>query len=132
MNPKTYPCKRLYSLVLQLDHELQLLHRELNTIDRVLKGYPVRGWIEWKFVKCGKKSCSCQSGTGHGPYAYLRYWENGHLKSIYLGKTSNIKIPEDQKQTLEDRKRKIQETIQHLEQTILEATKLLEQTLYNP
>lgn len=131
MYPKTYPCRRLCSLVLQIDQELQLLQKELFTIDKVLKGQPVRGWIEWKFVKCGKKSCSCQSGKGHGPYAYLRYWENGHLKSIYLGKTSNIKIPEDQKQTLEDRKRKIQETIQHLEQIIEECTKLLEQELHS-
>ena len=131
LNPKTYPCKRLCNLVLQLDQELQLLQKELQTIDKVLKGQPTKGWIEWKFVRCGKKSCSCQQGKGHGPYAYLRYWEDGHLKSIYLGKTSRIQIPEEQQQTLQDRKQKIQETIQKLNNTILEAIKLLEKTLYS-
>ena len=129
--PKKYPCKRLCNLALQLDHELQLLHKELSSIDKVLQGFPSRGWIEWKYVKCGKKSCSCQQGKGHGPYAYLRYWEDGHLKSIYLGKTSRIQIPEEQQQSLQDRKQKIQETIQKLEQAILEAIKLLEKTLYS-
>ena len=131
LNPKMYLCKRLASLALQIDQELQLLHKELSSIDKVLQGFPSRGWIEWKYVKCGKKSCSCQQGKGHGPYAYLRYWEDGHLKSIYLGKTSRIQIPEEQQQSLQDRKQKIQETIQKLEQAILEAIKLLEKTLYS-
>jgi hypothetical protein len=131
MNPKTVVCRRLYSLVLQLDHELQQLQKELSTIDRVLNGRPEKGWIEWKYVKCGKKSCSCQLGKGHGPYAYLRYWENNKLKSIYLGKTSRISIPEQQKQTLQQRRKQIQKLISKLEQAILEAEKLLTQTL-NP
>ncbi len=33
-----------------------------------------KGHIEWKKV------------NGCGPYAYLRYWEGGRLRSKYLGK----------------------------------------------
>jgi hypothetical protein len=35
-------------------------------------------WIEEKYVKRGKKQC--------GPYRYLRWRQDGKLKSKYLGK----------------------------------------------
>jgi hypothetical protein len=36
------------------------------------------GCIEWKTIRDKKR------GKEYGPYAYLRYWENGKLKSKYL------------------------------------------------
>jgi len=101
-----------------IDQDLQMLYRELSEIERVLNNRPARGWIEWKYVKCGKKSCSCRTGKGHGPYAYIRYWENGHLKSIYLGKTSSRSIDDKEKQGLEDRKRKIEKSIEDLNKSL--------------
>jgi hypothetical protein len=37
-----------------------------------------RGHIEEKYITRGHKQ--------HGPYLYLRYWEDGKLRSKYLGK----------------------------------------------
>lgn len=37
-----------------------------------------RGHIEEKYIQRGNKS--------HGPYLYLRYWQDGRLRSKYLGK----------------------------------------------
>lgn len=35
-------------------------------------------------VRCGKESCWCGEGAGHGPYTY-RYWkENGRLRKEYV------------------------------------------------
>lgn len=43
-------------------------------------------------VKCGKPSCKCAAGPGHGPYWY-GYWRAcGRLKSKYIGKA----LKEDQ------------------------------------
>lgn len=39
---------------------------------------------EW--IRCGKPSCRCAEGAGHGPYTY-KYWkEGGRLRKEYLGK----------------------------------------------
>ena len=38
-------------------------------------------------VKCGKPSCKCVSGAGHGPYWYGFQWRNGRTVSQYIGKT---------------------------------------------
>ncbi|MDB9529634.1 hypothetical protein PN498_26825 [Oscillatoria sp. CS-180] len=37
-----------------------------------------RGHIEEKYIQRGNKR--------HGPYLYLRYWQEGKLRSKYLGK----------------------------------------------
>lgn len=37
-----------------------------------------RGSIEWKLIPDTKRR------KIYGPYPYLRYWQNGHLKSQYL------------------------------------------------
>ena len=124
-NPKMSQTKKLVSLALAIDRELELLYKELSEIERVLNNRPAKGWIEWKYIKCGKDRCSCATGKGHGPYAYLRYWENGHLKSIYLGKTSSRSIDDKERQGLEDRKRKIQESIEELNKALVEAEKIL-------
>jgi hypothetical protein len=45
------------------------------------------GTIVEERVKCGDESCSCMSGgEKHGPYKYRYYYQNGDLKSKYLGK----------------------------------------------
>lgn len=36
-------------------------------------------------VKCGS-DCTCNEGTGHGPYLYRYFREGGRLKSEYVGK----------------------------------------------
>ena len=52
-----------------------------ETLPPKRKKYTIR--IEYR--KCGKK-CKCNGGKGHGPYRYMYWWENGRLRSKYLGK----------------------------------------------
>lgn len=37
--------------------------------------------------RCGKPSCHCASGEGHGPYWYAYFHEAGRLRSRYIGKS---------------------------------------------
>lgn len=44
------------------------------------------GTIVEERVKCGA-DCTCNNGTGHGPYRYRYYYdESGSLTSEYIGK----------------------------------------------
>ena len=52
-------------------HRKQLKYRYL-CVSRNDRTSP---YLTWKFVKCGKTPCRCNSGTRHGPYPYLR-WED--------------------------------------------------------
>ncbi|MBU0493457.1 MAG: hypothetical protein KKB13_16555 [Chloroflexi bacterium] len=44
------------------------------------------GWTEVRRVRCGKPTCRCRTGPGHGPYRY-QVWrdEQGHRCTRYLG-----------------------------------------------
>jgi DNA-binding SARP family transcriptional activator/tetratricopeptide (TPR) repeat protein len=45
-----------------------------------------------QFTRCGKQRCrKCQNGTGHGPYWYAYWSENGRTVSKYIG----AKLPQD-------------------------------------
>lgn len=44
-----------------------------------------RGTIVKERVRCAA-DCTCNDGTGHGPYLYAYRWEGGKLVSEYLGK----------------------------------------------
>lgn len=37
-------------------------------------------------VRCGKENCKCTQGSGHGPYWYAFWSEQGKTKSKYIGK----------------------------------------------
>lgn len=38
------------------------------------------------YTRCGKPDCHCASGEGHGPYWYAYWWEDGKVRSKYVGK----------------------------------------------
>ena len=46
------------------------------------------GYLECRYVRCGKKGCHCERSRGHGPYWYLRrrYFRDGawHRKRKYV------------------------------------------------
>ncbi|WP_336336896.1 DUF6788 family protein [Haloarcula brevis] len=44
-----------------------------------------KGSVVVRRTKCGS-DCKCNNGTGHGPYAYLVWSENGSQKWKYVGK----------------------------------------------
>jgi hypothetical protein len=37
-------------------------------------------------VKCGKKTCHCYDGKGHGPYWYVYWTEGARTRKKYIGK----------------------------------------------
>jgi hypothetical protein len=37
-------------------------------------------------VRCGKETCKCSSGLGHGPYWYAYWSEKGRTRCEYVGK----------------------------------------------
>jgi|APHM01.1.fsa_nt_gi hypothetical protein len=44
-------------------------------------------------VPCGDQNCECMNGgEEHGPYIYKYIYEDGTLRSEYLGKPSNVDI----------------------------------------
>lgn len=48
---------------------------------------PPGAWVELKLVRCGKPGCrKCP----HGPYAYMRWYEGGKLRSRYLGRLDEL------------------------------------------
>src|SRR5437870_3774736 len=45
-----------------------------------------------QYTRCGKERCrKCKEGTGHGPYWYAYWSENGRTISKYIG----MRLPED-------------------------------------
>jgi hypothetical protein len=44
-------------------------------------------------IRCGKERCRCATGSGHGPYWYVYWWEDGKTRSEYVGK----KLPKERK-----------------------------------
>ena len=65
--------------------ELRELQAALEGLQAALEREPPKtsrktspGHIEEKYIQRGNKR--------HGPYLYLRYWQDGRLRSKYLGK----------------------------------------------
>jgi hypothetical protein len=47
---------------------------------------PLRGWVDARFVRCGRSNCKCAKGQLNGPY-YVRRWERGgKRRSKYVKK----------------------------------------------
>jgi hypothetical protein len=45
---------------------------------------PLRGFIEARYVKCGRSNCHCATSKGHGPYHYLIYKRGGRKFKRYI------------------------------------------------
>ena len=93
----THP--KLWERVKALEEELERLNKELKNLKVESEG----GWIEYKVVYCKK----CRPCRGHGPYAYLRWYENGRLKSKYLGKAETLSVREVRVKPLLARRRRL-------------------------
>jgi hypothetical protein len=48
----------------------------------------LRGTLRKRYVRCGKPSCHCRKGQGHGPFAYLSV-------ALGTGRTAQITIAAD-------------------------------------
>ena len=76
-----------------LSERVRALEEELRRINEKLKDLKVEsegGWVEYKVIYCKK----CKPCRGHGPYAYLRWYEGGKLRSKYLGKAGSQPVEE--------------------------------------
>lgn len=47
------------------------------------------GTIVAEKVKCGDETCHCADGEKHGPYKYRYWYEDGKVKSEYIGKVES-------------------------------------------
>ncbi len=100
--------KELESLVKKLNNKARILKKEKEELSR--QGFTIR------YVKCGKETCrKCKEGRGHGPYIYKSVREGERVKSVYLGKLTDVK--EIDKQAIDALKR-IDEEIQSIEQKL--------------
>ena len=59
---------------------------EIKLQETTTKIEPLRGWVDARFVRCGRSNCKCAKGELHGPY-YVRRWERGgKRRSKYVKK----------------------------------------------
>jgi porphobilinogen deaminase len=59
---------------------------EIKSEKTTTKIEPLRGWVDARFVRCGRSNCKCAKGELHGPY-YVRRWERGgKRRSKYVKK----------------------------------------------
>ncbi len=49
----------------------------------------LRGTLRRRYVRCGKPTCHCQEGRGHGPFLYLSV-------SLGVGRVEQITIPPEE------------------------------------
>lgn len=47
---------------------------------------PLPGYIEERYVKCGRSNCHCNTGKGHGPYHYRVYRRRNRKFKEYIKK----------------------------------------------
>ncbi len=104
---------RLRYWVRAFSDELKSLEEHSREIDNRLK---MKGrWIDWRYV------------NGYGPYACLRWFENGKLRSKYLGKNPDLrllKLPKREERELENELKSISERIRKLRSNIQKADKI--------
>jgi len=61
-----------------------------------------KGWLEIRYVNCGKLNCStCTRGEGHGPYLYRVWRENGRRRARYLGPVGVVGLVGQQEGSIE-------------------------------
>lgn len=64
--------------------ELPVIQKKGREVVKVVREGKITRQLER--VRCGKPSCWCARGGGHGPYWYAYLRKNGKLVSKYLGK----------------------------------------------
>ncbi len=52
------------------------------------------GNVYKEYVRCGTPGCRCNRGERHGPYFYLRSYENGRRRKRYIRKADVAQVKE--------------------------------------
>jgi hypothetical protein len=68
---------------------------------------PLPGFIETRYVKCGRSNCHCAIGKGHGPYHYWVY-KSGKRKFKKYIKRDELPIISA---SIDERRRREKETV---------------------
>jgi hypothetical protein len=83
---------RLVRAIDELEAYLIALGKEIHKVNRELAEVVPTAKVFFKYVRCGTTGCHCQTGDGHGPYAYQSVRRGKRVKTHYLGR--NPKLPE--------------------------------------
>lgn len=71
----------------RLEEQVRRDSEERKSAAEEAKGGDGSGHVRWEMIKCGD-CLRCKAGLRpHGPYLYRYYWQDGKLKSKYLGKS---------------------------------------------
>lgn len=73
-------------LLAELDCVQTEIHELQNRLKDIKVEVDVKGYICFRFVKCGKPKCHCNAGVLHGPYPHLQWWDKGKIKTKYLNR----------------------------------------------
>ena len=68
---------------------------------------PLPGFIETRYIKCGRSNCHCTTGKGHGPYHYWVY-KSGNRKFKKYVKRDDLPIISAR---IEERRRREKESV---------------------
>lgn len=71
-------------MIENLESNLLFLKKQISEMEYYSD---VTGSIISKYVRCRRPNCvCCQAGYYHGPNLYYRYYADGKLRDMYLGK----------------------------------------------
>lgn len=77
----------LASFIQELLHEAMAIEKQHKLPREVIKEKSVdHKTYRLVSIRCGKENCKCAEGSGHGPYWYAYWSEQGKTKSQYIGK----------------------------------------------
>lgn len=84
----------LRSLRTYIDRLIEYREQDVSSSDLPQSADPVddddsgKGTVAKEKVRCGDDSCHCmdKGGEKHGPYLYRYFYQEGDLKSNYIGK----------------------------------------------
>jgi hypothetical protein len=60
------------------------VRKEKKSAEKPTKIEPLRGYIEIRYVRCGRANCKCSKGELHGPYHLRRWTTDGRKVTKYV------------------------------------------------
>ncbi len=68
--------------------------RQKKSEENTTKIEPITGFLEARYVTCGKPNCKCANGQLHGPYFCRRWLAGGDRRSKYVRKADIADVKE--------------------------------------
>ena len=83
---EAHQLRALAAWLIDAAEQLERLNRPGREIVERRTDHARRITYQLERVRCGKATCRCARGAGHGPYWYAYWSEGGKTKSKYIGK----------------------------------------------